>query len=251
MFLLAPLWSVLLINLGFVAMFFEARSGALPRWALVFPVLYFGGYYAVAIYQHLAVNHTIETASAPVSHLKFDPDNTAIESDYGNEEVSHDLLVFCGVARAIEPIYGHDLALVFKRDPSCSAAPASRFSTNLGEMPRHSLTMDRCIVKTRESYNGPVLKISSPYRPGTAEGSSEIIVTASDGSQATIENGSYPALSWFPMPMIGCALQDSPSAWVCDAAFARTRIPMLQPKDGVTGPAIAVANVLGLTRQPL
>jgi hypothetical protein len=49
MFLMAPLWSVVLINLGFLAMIFEAVMGLIPRWAIVIPLLYFGGYYTEVI----------------------------------------------------------------------------------------------------------------------------------------------------------------------------------------------------------
>ena len=75
-----------------------------------------------------------------------------------------------------------------------------------------------------------------------------IVLTNPDGDQVTIDNGWYSPLSWFPMPIIGCGLNDEPPAWKCVAHFNHDRIPVLTSTDGVSGPAAAVARVLGLER---
>ncbi|MBN9009246.1 MAG: hypothetical protein J0H63_03635 [Rhizobiales bacterium] len=46
MFMLAMVWSVLLINAGMIGVSFEAAIGRVSRWWLLLPLAFYGGYWA-------------------------------------------------------------------------------------------------------------------------------------------------------------------------------------------------------------
>ncbi len=255
MFLMAPLWSIVLINAGFLAMTFEAIVGMIPRWAVAIPLVYFGGYCAEAVVQHREVDRQIATlASKPAGHLKFDANEAVINVDLFGDEIGHDLIAFYHVPAVIRGGIGQDgLADVYRLKPECKLARAGISSTpSHNEFLQRSLNFDPCIVKHREVYSGLIVNIKSAEqgkRVRDTVNADRIVLTATDGNQVTIDNGWYSPLSWFPMPIIGCGLNDEPPAWKCVAHFNHDRIPVLTPIDGVSGPAAAVARVLGLERK--
>jgi hypothetical protein len=255
MFLMAPLWSVVLINAGFLAMIFEATMEMVPRWAIVIPVVYFGGYYAEAVLQHLEVSREIATLeSNPADRLKFDANDAVINVDLLGDEIGHDLIAFYHVPAVIRGGIGQDgLADVYRLKPECKLAWEGSSSTpSRNEFLRRSLNFDPCIAKHREVYSGPIVNIKSAEYGEKVTDTVEadrIVLTSPDRNQVTIDNGWYSPLSWFPTPIIGCGLNDEPPAWKCVAHFNHDRIPVLTPIDGVSGPAAAVARVLGLERK--
>jgi len=252
MFLMAPLWSVVLINTGFLAMIFEALTGLIPRWAIIIPLLYFGAYYTEAVLQHIEVDRQIAAfASRPIDRLKFDAKDTAINVDLSGDEIGDNLLTRYNVPIVIRGRIGKDgLADVYRLKPECTLDHEGMSSrSNRNEFQRRSLVFDPCIAHERETYTGPVVSIKSS-EDGTAGNntvaSNRIVLTDPDGNHVAIDNGWYAPLSWFPMPIIGCGLNDQPSAWKCVANFNHARIPVPTSADGGRDPTAAVARALGL-----
>ena len=85
MFLAAPYWSVLTINLAFALMLLDAVAGDLPKHLIVFPVLWFAGYSVATGISHLrAYELAAEILSEnSAASLSFDPqqDQLIIERD--------------------------------------------------------------------------------------------------------------------------------------------------------------------------
>src|SRR4051812_16140122 len=78
-FLLAPLWSIVLINAGFLGIGAEAIAGRVPRVWLVLPIAWFGGYLLFAWHDHRALDELraeIATGNA-ATHIPFDPSTEA------------------------------------------------------------------------------------------------------------------------------------------------------------------------------
>ncbi len=252
MFLMAPFWSVILINAGFLAMLFEAIMGHIPRWAVVIPLLYFGGYYTETAFQHIEVNREIEAfASRPIDRLKFDRKDAAINVDLSGDEIGANLLTRYGVSTVIRGGIGKDgLADVYRLKPDCTpdrqgiSARSDRYAYQ-----RRSLLFDSCIAHHREAYAGPIvnIKFGEDERAGDSTvAANRIVLAAPNGNQVAIDNGWYSPLSWFPMPIIGCGLNDQPPAWKCVAYFNHDRIPVPLSADGVRDPTTAIARALGL-----
>lgn len=252
MFLMAPFWSVVLINVGFLAMIFEATMGLIPRWAVILPLLYFGGYYTEAVVQHIEVSREIAAVSSrPVDRLPFDVKDTAINVDLSGDEIGANLLTRYNAPIVIRGGIGKDgLADVYRLKPECTLDRESMSSgPSHNAYQRHSLLFDTCIAHHREAYAGPIVnvKLSEDGRAGdNTVAADRIVLAAPDGNHVAIDNGWYSPLSWFPMPIIGCALNDEPPAWKCFANFNHDRIPVRTSADGVRDPTTAVARALGL-----
>lgn len=252
MFLMAPLWSVVLINTGFLAMIFEAIMGLIPRWAIIIPLLYFAGYYTEAVLQHIEVRREIMAfSSRPIDRIKFDPKDTAINVDLSGDEIGHDLITLYNVPTVTRGGTDKDgLSDVYRLKPECKpdqTGTPSRPDRN--EFQRRSLVFDPCIAHDRETYTGPMVSIKLSEDETTRNNpmaANRIVLTAPDGNHVTIDNGWYSPLSWLPMPIIGCGLNDQPPAWKCVANFNHDRIPVLRSANGVGSPTAAVAQVLGL-----
>ncbi|AYG69402.1 hypothetical protein CCGE531_25660 (plasmid) [Rhizobium sp. CCGE531] len=117
------------------------------------------------------------------------------------------------------------------------------------EFQRRSLIFDPCIAHLREAYIGPIVSIrsSEDARAGNnTVAEDRIVLTDPDGNHVAIDNDWYSPLSWFPMPIIGCGLNDQPPAWKCVVNFNHDRIPVPTSADGVRDPTAAVARALGL-----
>jgi hypothetical protein len=86
MFLGAPFWSIFTINLGFVHLIIEpALRNISPRWSLV-GLAWFGGYAAVSIHGHIALDRLAAEIAAENSRqsLPFDPRTQSLVVVNGN-----------------------------------------------------------------------------------------------------------------------------------------------------------------------
>ena len=52
MFLAAPFWTMILINLGFGLMARDAWRDPAQRWLMILPLIWFGGYFVVTSVSH-------------------------------------------------------------------------------------------------------------------------------------------------------------------------------------------------------
>ena len=80
MFMLAMVWSVLLINAGMIGTGWEALTGRVSHWWLVLPVTFYAGYFAFAAADHLALRQlgaSYDAANASVA-IPFDPVRQAL-----------------------------------------------------------------------------------------------------------------------------------------------------------------------------
>jgi hypothetical protein len=80
MFLLAPFWSVVLVNLGFIGIALEAASGQVTRLWLILPTAWFGAYTWFAVADHGALErlqHDIAAANDSV-RVTFNPSQQAL-----------------------------------------------------------------------------------------------------------------------------------------------------------------------------
>lgn len=70
-----PFWSVVLVNAAFILIAYEALTGRTGRWALVFPVLWFGGYAVATTVSHIHADQLLsEVRQANLRKIMaFDP----------------------------------------------------------------------------------------------------------------------------------------------------------------------------------
>jgi hypothetical protein len=249
MMLEAPLWSVLLINIGFAALLYDGIVGRLPRWALLFPLLWFGGYEMAAIVSHREADSLFQQASdrnaqAVVPEVArgndliirgydYELDPAALLSMYG---LSH---IFVADRSAMEEKLLRKGACPGEPTYSAPGMPAPSFA------PAADIVLDYddrgyggrsfvpaaetlCLETRSANPSGPATEV----RLGSKKPRESILVNTitqtadvrwTQGGGTTLTHAEAVPLAWFPLPVLGCALDDGRSSWLCGARFLKDR----------------------------
>lgn len=270
MLLGGPLWSVILINLGFGLMVRDAMTGALPRIALAFPLLWFGGYTIAAAASHWQVhqfNADLAQANAD-ERIAFDPSSQDVLIDMqssGDSELTADSLVG---SFSIDRVYefthgfrpGEDTvrvrSLVQSPCPGNSGVgvdkddvwqrPSDRSGhTRFGFQTTSAL----CLHKLAAKPSRPTITIRAAKpvgRYGDPEWSQDIVISSPTGHTIRLKSGWRRPLTWLPQPILGCALDSGAPAWRCFAGFNREKLYSSEKDLTPQSPNNVVAAALGL-----
>ena len=266
MVMLAMFWSVLLINAGMIGIIFEAATHRVSRWWLVLPTVFYGGYYAVALSEHIMLARLGASYQAANSTI-------SIPFDY-----SRQVLVLRGDNWGDVLVTSYGLPLQYE---ATGTTHATYRSIRLAPRPMCARIEDSDALieagfRQNKIYDGSGLSLADrtvdarvcvltapggPKQPTvTAErleerdlyGSMPIkrvrtFVRAADGGRFELLGGRAAPLSWFPLPVFGCALVSSVAEWQCDALFWRNIFTPILPGRSYGGPdTSALAKSLGL-----
>lgn len=265
MFVLAPFWSVPLINLGFVGLAVEALWRRVPRWWVALPLLWFGGYAIAAGLEHRLValeRERLKLQNEKVT-LPFDPaNNDLVVSGSGlSDEPSKVLRNFevpvvysysgpVAVSHRAHRIIGFKDAARLKHRPTDTTLPIVSESIIEGHPPRISRRIAEIIYpddptrptvtfKLGERRSGRLERVPIHYVHIEAWGLS--------GARAKLTAGYASPLPWLPMPLAGCFLNSGPGKWECAAEFYRpTSVPLTPEKQDRASIAELIASSLGL-----
>jgi hypothetical protein len=267
----APFWSVLTLNLAFLALAVESLIGQTDRRWLLAPLLWFGGYAAYAQLSnenYLALDAKLKAENATQS-ISFDSTQQVLVFDEDSEELSGApqsfvqkfALPVAYVSNAnFEP--ARHLAYRLAEAETCSRLQREQGSLPSGISPswfhdssngRRKLRKDLCIVQLPEDPNRPALQISATRDKQNDRllPHSLTTTTISDGlgGMAVLTTGRAEVLGWLPMPVMGCALNSGAPSWDCFFGFYREAVGL--GGTGAYGGATvaAVANVLKLSEQ--
>ena len=273
MMLAAPFWSVLLINLGFVLMARDSWRRTQSKWLLVFPVIWFGGYFCVAAASHWqAYRFNVAIASANEDKLiSFDPAKRDIliepdrkDSSNGSALTPDTMIESFGLSRAYQvtdasqnKIQGYSL-----NGMPCPGQMGAGVSGNTvwqklhdggyGTGSRMTFAQNLCLFISTTRPDKPIIRIR-PQPQTESAGlanyvSQNVAITTPDNRTVVLRSGWAIPLSWFPQPVMGCWLNSGAPAWQCDAAFIREKL--YDPKRDLTpnGADDVVGRALGLTK---
>ncbi len=267
----APFWSVVTLNLAFLALAVESLFGRTDRrWAIA-PLLWFGGY---AYYAHQANEHYLALdaklkAENATQSIVFDPSQQVLVFDERSEDLasaprsfvqSFGLPVAYVASAGFEP--ARYLAYRLAEAETCYRLQREQGSLPSGISPtwfhdssdgERKLRKDVCILQLPEDPSRPALHISAsretqkddllPHRLTTT--------TISDGlgGMAILKTGHAERLGWLPMPVMGCALNSGAPSWDCFYGFYREAVGL--GGTGAYGGATqaAIAGVLKLSEQ--
>lgn len=264
MFALAMFWSVLLVNAGMVGVAFEAARGNVSRWWLVLPLAFYGGYWTVAGIEHVTLQRlsaSYEAANAGVA-TGFDPSRYALAFDSegngawltqnyalpvaysANKNVpegflSHRLVdsAVCAKVRetpALGAAFVH--AFGFSDDHSLRGLRLKQHFCDVSMPERPELPIVHVSQQTEQTYRGtlPVTQITTT-------------ITNADSSRFELLGGVAAPLSWFPKPVLGCALNSGAAKWECVVQFWReTYTPITSGKTRYDSDSRLLARALGL-----
>jgi hypothetical protein len=280
MFLAAPYWSVLTINLAFALMLLDAAAGDLPKHLIVFPVLWFVGYIVATGISHLKA---YELAAEIISEnstasLPFDPqqDQLIIEPD----NLRHDKIISDeGLIQtyALNKIYRRfdgnpncpSVQMVSLRSYSCGSGSSLEKDANGCPTIVNAIT-----ISNGSYYNFKILKgvclVYAPVRAlsltsrvtvkrtavrtlrgWTLEGNIQSfeVQRSSEQKIVRVKAGFILPLAWVPLPLLGCAGGGS-EEWSCRFQFIRNDVIFVGSEQN-RGAQGAIARVLQLAPAPL
>ena len=231
MMLAAPVWSVALINAGFIGIAIEAAIGFTRRFWLVLPVLWFGGYAAFAAADRLAMTHEAR-------RLHADAATAGLPSSRRPTLVIHDPDSYIGGEIATRLVTGTDASVVYVA--AADGTTAYRFaplsycggsgSRMAGATIRQRTPMGiatrvdgACVLSVAENAPASAVQVflEKERVPDTAGRRYVLVMGSPDGPRIPLRAGDKGPLTWFPMPILGCALNSAMNRWECMARFAR------------------------------
>ncbi len=267
----APFWSVVTLNLAFLALAVESLLGRMDRRWIIAPLLYFGGY-AFNAHQanehYLALDAKLKAENATQS-IVFDPGQQVLVFDEDDEDLASAPRAFVQkfalpvvyVANAnYEP--ARHLAYRLAEAETCKRLQREQHRLPSGISPSwfhgtsngtSTLRKDVCIVQLPEDPNRPALHISASREKQSDRLLPHTLTTTtiSDGlgGMAILTTGHAEVLGWLPMPVMGCALNSGAPSWDCFYGFHRKAVGL--GGTGTYGVATqsAIADVLKLSEQ--
>lgn len=275
MFLLAPVWSVVLINLGMLGTAFEAASGRVSRWWLIVPLAWFGLYAVAVVRDNAALNSLRAQVATDNSHVRvpFNPGQQSLVLVEDNPTSSN-----IGAEWIVE---NYALPVVYTYTPASRFSPARYLATQLvrqndckkvREIPgalgadifafgfhddqpgrfAGRLNRDFCTLRQPESPTLPQIRVLLTEHKEQVNRLPTVQTTTvieTPGKAYRLRGGSAAPLRWFPMLAMGCALNSAASSWDCDWGFLRARSePLADTGERYRNASFALAKALGLHR---
>lgn len=270
MFMLAMFWSVLLVNAGMIGVAIEAGLGRVSRWWLVLPLVFYGGYWAVAAQDHMTLRKLGAAYDAANSKVKtgFDPTRQAlIFEDNGNGSGSGAWLTQhygLPVAWSVNSNFpeGHlsyrmmekAVCAKVRETPALGQAFVHAFGFHDGDViGKRKMESRFCALSMPERPELPAVRVSR-QETRTVETSLPVVrvtttITMSDGRRFQLLGGTASPLAWIPMPVMGCGLNSGAASWDCDAGFWRNSFtPIVSGNTRYSRDSMVLAAALGLKR---
>jgi uncharacterized membrane protein len=272
----APFWSVFTLNVGLVLIGVAAIRRDVPRWALLFPVLWFGGNAVVAAVGRIAI-------ARMVSQVEMTNGNARIAFDKAS-----DMLVFPAWKPSelgLWPIQGTRFLVDYRVDTviapqeGAQCSPLQEFTyhddacdqIDLGPVPADTLSgcrsgkyrpmtqtypqkpMAACVAYRRieSAANTVIVEQVAEYKKGFGyEAAFETLTIRREGEASVSLNAIQGKTApWLPMPMSGCFLNSSKASWECLATLSYWRETSWKPHGDSM--YTLLARTLGVERRDL
>ncbi|ATU94390.1 hypothetical protein [Phyllobacterium zundukense] len=267
----ALFWGIITINLAFLLIPFDCAMGRLPKWCLIIPVLWFGGYF----FAHVASQHQarafLEDALAANSQARMAPltedEDVVIHSEppyaltadnlMENFDISHAFepvdprrsYMICGKWRSIriqdagcpelKPI--EEMGRVVKTAKNGCITVAAPFKELNGATGYRDEIKGVCRIRGND--NPGDRKVTVRVRKGPPESNllggeiQTVRIERAGGETVTFTTGKINPLPLLPRPIVGCFFG-------CMATFYRPDELSIENRDA----ADTVAAVLGLRK---
>lgn len=270
MMLAAPFWSAFTINAGFISMTIESLAGLLPRWFLLFPIIYFGGYAVLtglSHYKYYSLQEDIAEYNAQIKiPFKLSENDLVLPSEmnpglfltsYGFASVYKSNKNFRPKAHIVSTI-GDKKACQAAREIGFSngffARPIRSYNrkNNKGFYERLGKTIPGlCLVNYPQDPKKPTYVIRMTQEKNDSillpVKLNSIIIDDPFGDKSILKGGFANPYKWYPLPFLGCGLNSGAASWDCFHGFAREGFRPLNKGTGrFSGDPWIVAESLGL-----
>ncbi|OCX22231.1 hypothetical protein QV13_06685 [Mesorhizobium hungaricum] len=238
MFALAMFWSVFLINAGMIGVAFEVATGRVARWWILLPLIFYGSYLATTVHDHIALRSLSSVYDAANARVAIPFEATRQSLAFSNDDQSGAWLTqnyALPVAYSANSNFPQGYLSHRMMDATtCAkvATPASRaafvhtFGFHDGDTVDGMKMESRfCALSMPEQPSLPLVSVSRREEKISEKGLPVTRVTTTvtmpGGNHFRLLGGVAKPLSWIPMPMMGCWLNDARSSWDCEAQFWR------------------------------
>jgi hypothetical protein len=267
-FIGAPLWSILLINFGFIGILIESISGVTNKYWLVLPILWFGGYAGFAIWSHYQGSRAEqEIFSRNVSATV--PFSATSASLVLTSHISAGELI--KTARIL--VRDYEMPVVFYGDAAQGRSLATRLAIGEACDPSKfavSSSMEfvsapdvssraawKCWISIEEPPNAPITSVDVQaseaahigWEPVTID---TLSITKGGGASIKVFKGFANPLNWLPTPVLGFCYKGAlgGGAAVNCSGFMRERW-LSNPNDPTKarGLASTIASALGIEKK--
>ena len=247
MLVLAPLWSVVLINIGFVSLAVEAALGRIAITWLLAPIIWFGGYTLAAWQSQRAFDQLGEEIAAfnAGKALPFHPQTqdlvlTTSEHDIhpGSLVQKYDIQIIYKSERSFKTaqhmsyqLGAETLCTTIRTDARYQAASVYAYGVHenaeSGTKHKRKLTPGLCMIHAPQDPRKPVIHIEAKNerRTGFLLPATMTRITLRDGQGRRVElmSGRAATLPAWPKLTMGCGLNSGAPSWDCFAGFMRQR----------------------------
>lgn len=241
----APYWSIFLVNIAMLGTLVEALTGRVARRWLVLPFVFYGGYYLVAVQDHLALFALAQQFGAANASVSVPFDALRQTIIFGGDTDDNEVMeaakltqnyglpfAFSANANVPEQYLSHrlmDLAVCYKARENPAFAGASiqvRAVYDADDAPTPRADKRLCELSMPEKpLLSPVLLSRSEMkvREGWLALTRITWTIKIPGKRFQLVGGYGAPLSWVPMPVIGCGIDFQASRWSCFGEFLRER----------------------------
>jgi hypothetical protein len=256
--LMAPLWTVATINVGFLGLGVEALAGKIHKVWLIAPLFWFAGYEYIAWESHRSIEPLRNDVFAfnDKKRTAFDPATQSLvvekPTDSGTVRKlleSYDLPVVYESDRRSRQL--RHIAWRISRTESCEAINDSRrFQTPVRGLPLEIYSgrypqylPSSCFFGLPEEPPTPavIYSVEAPewQRTGYLRYDLVTIKLISDSETIELRSASAAPYRWYPAPTMGCSLNSFDPSWHCAPDFFREVLVLAEPAD-------TAAKALGL-----
>jgi hypothetical protein len=264
MFAFAMFWSVVLVNASMIGVAIEAFAGRVSRLWILLPLAFYGGYWAVAALDHMALREL--TSRYDVSNAQvvtgFDPARQVlvVERDSDGAWLTQNF--------ALPVVYSTN------RNFPEGYLSSRMIESGVCAKVRESRALQAASIRGVGFYDGdavlggrmekrfcslsmpekPVLPIVVVGQEETKDFEKSLPVTRvtttiamPDGRRFQLLGGMAAPLGWIPMPVVGCFLNSGAGRWDCSARFKRNGFtPIVSGNTRYRRDSMALAQALGL-----
>ncbi len=264
MFMLAMLWSVVLVNASMIGVAIEAIAGRVSRLWLLLPLAFYCGYWTVAALDHVALRDLTSRYDAANARVVtgFDPTRQALVVEREGDGAWLTQNFALPVAYSTNP----DFLEGYLSNRMIESGVCAKV--------RGSRTLQAAFIRGVDFYDGDAVLGSrvekrfcsllipeKPVLPIVVVGQEETkdfekslpvtrittTITMPDGRRFELFGGVAAPFGWIPMPIMGCFLNSGAAGWDCSAGFKRNGFtPIVSGNTRYRRDSMVLAQALGL-----
>ncbi len=256
MFLLAPAWSIVLVNAILLLMALDVWLGRAPRWLIIIPVIAYGGNLAASAFGYgelLLLDRELSRVNRAGS-LPFDPARMSLVA--ADDSMAQNLVRQYRIDVTYAPNPRHtplnhlSYRLVTKEQCALITNNGKRGVHKLGVHFEHRLVANVCQLRMPEDPTRPPIEMVSTTTERKGVFLSTKLTTirfvAPDGRSGEVTTGLGYIYFPLPRPVIGCALNSGAAKWQCGAGLLPARLRVAAEGDPYGAPGGALARALHL-----